>query len=310
MSWKETDPLAVWKNSTIIPIGPEEAKKFENAAPIAIKSDRSRIWQGISDLRSSDQRTYMETLINNWPYAKERRAFQFPLYVSSFTNSLVALYVSNRIVAVGSYNYLNGSFREIFNRSPKMPFVFAFYTGCLTSLGFWHWSVRRSLIDEEKPCASCVLAKAYGTMVISGIGMPVLTTPWLVHFMNDQESVRNVRPSNLLELFILNYKYVKPIWKELPKVLAVQFIVATACVYSAFWARDRIFDSFEVDQDTIRSAINAVPEDTWQTRLTDALKNIDVRGTSKDTSILKSRSSPDISSIRKQLQSTNDANKQ
>lgn len=91
--------------------------------------------------------------------------------------------LATRIVGAGSFSHVNWSFREIFNRSSKMPFVLAFYTGCLTSVGFWTWLVRGSLIDEDVPCTPCVLLRAYGTMVLSGIGMPILTTPWLVHFM-------------------------------------------------------------------------------------------------------------------------------
>lgn len=47
----------------------------------------------MSNLRSADQRVHITKLVTFWPYAAERRAFAWPMYIASFTNSVAALYV-------------------------------------------------------------------------------------------------------------------------------------------------------------------------------------------------------------------------
>jgi len=289
MSWKETDPLAVWKTSTIIPIGPTEAAKFEHTNPQSITSDRSKIWQSISELRGVDQSTYMGKLIKNWPYKWERRAFEMPIYAASFTNSWVSFYLANKLVAKAFYDHINVGFWETINRTTKAPFILAFYTGCLTTIGLWQLFVKTPMINEEAPSASRILVGSYASMVVGGVAMPLLTTPWIVHYIASKEGIGNVQPNNILEAFIINYKFSKPLFKLLPKIFAIQLVVASACVYSSLWARSRIFDTFEVEPDIIRKAISAAPTNTWDEWFRDKFNDAMNVGSPTDTSILEDK---------------------
>jgi hypothetical protein len=155
-------------------------------------------------------------------------------------------------------------------------------------------------------------------------------------FQHDFEKIRNLKPANILELFVLNYKYVKPIWRELPKIFAIQMVIATACVYTSIWARGRqvvverwedcfkkfttlrrlftqifrIFDSFDMDPETVRSAVNAAPKDTWQARIMDKIQRLNIQGTSNDPTILTKSSTDSLESIRSRFQTTSEKDQQ
>lgn len=85
-----------------------------------------------------------------------------------------------------SSGYFHGVYTnswEVFRRAPKMPSVLGFYSSALMSIGLWQWAVNRSLIEEEAPCFTCVLAKSYGVMAACGLLMPMVTTPWIIHYL-------------------------------------------------------------------------------------------------------------------------------
>jgi len=139
----------------------------------------------------------MGKLIKNWPYKWERRAFEMPIYAASFTNSWVSFYLgkvkqfftvyssflANKLVAKAFYDHINVGFWETINRTTKAPFILAFYTGCLTTIGLWQLFVKTPMINEEAPSASRILVGSYASMVVGGVAMPLLTTPWIVHYI-------------------------------------------------------------------------------------------------------------------------------
>jgi hypothetical protein len=137
----------------------------------------------------------MQQLIKNWPYKTERRAYEMPMYFASFTNSWVSLYIckfllshfqrslAHKIVSKAFYDHINVGFFEVIRRTTKAPFVLGFYTGGISTLMLWQGFVKTPMMNEEDPCAPCLLAGSYFSMAMGGIALPMMTIPWIVHYM-------------------------------------------------------------------------------------------------------------------------------
>lgn len=94
---------------------------------------------------------------------------------------ILFIFSANRVTSYGLYDGVHTKFWDVWKRSSKTPFILAFYTSSLTTVGLWYWFIKPELINESEQCAPCLLAKTYGIMAGCGIAMPLITTPWLVH---------------------------------------------------------------------------------------------------------------------------------
>jgi hypothetical protein len=116
MSWKNTDPLELWKSSTTLPINKNRIKNKENdefdekrfiklkvsCLNFLFKSYRQssssepvriRFWMSTSSIDSKQRVEYFWKLIKAWPDDWERRAIVWSKVGIPITNTLTALYI-------------------------------------------------------------------------------------------------------------------------------------------------------------------------------------------------------------------------
>ncbi|CAK5113516.1 unnamed protein product [Meloidogyne enterolobii] len=92
MSWKNTDPLELWRTSTTLPIkrNDEVEESYQQPPPPV----RSRFWMSANQIDSRQRTDYFWKLILAWPDDWERRAVIWTKSVICITNALSAFYIS------------------------------------------------------------------------------------------------------------------------------------------------------------------------------------------------------------------------
>jgi hypothetical protein len=76
MSWKESDPLSLWKASTTVP-KPVDIQNFEKSNIVErFVGSRSKIWESLSEIPLHSRSLYLNKLFDVWPYWRERFAFE------------------------------------------------------------------------------------------------------------------------------------------------------------------------------------------------------------------------------------------
>jgi hypothetical protein len=87
------------------------------------------------------------------------------------------------MISQAVYNGVYTRFFDVIKRSQKFPFLFSFYAGGLTTVALWQVWIKPRLIDEEELCFPCVLARTFCLLMLTGTLSPLVSGPWLVHFM-------------------------------------------------------------------------------------------------------------------------------
>uniref|UniRef100_A0A915D2T8 Uncharacterized protein n=1 Tax=Ditylenchus dipsaci TaxID=166011 RepID=A0A915D2T8_9BILA len=185
MSWKETDPLSLWKNSTVVPrpsVQDAHIEKTELAK--RLDGSRSKLWVQLSQMTPQHREEYLSKLVRNWPYKWEKRAVLHPASVSMAVSALSASFVATKVCADVILYEPKQKLIAAIRQSPKKPIMFAAWTSALTSIMLnQSMNYQPILTKEGKPCEPCVFGKSIAFGLFSGIMLPVLSVPYAVEYV-------------------------------------------------------------------------------------------------------------------------------
>ncbi|CAD5231464.1 unnamed protein product [Bursaphelenchus xylophilus] len=255
MSWKETDPVALWKTSSVIPNVPE-INVFDKGRP-DLSPKNTSLWKTIQEMSALDQKTYLRSLCKNWPFRTERYAIQYAQHPLCILNGITGFYIANRINASVFLNNPRAGFLETIKTTPKVPSVFFCYACSMMTFGFWEILIRTKYIESDKPCTSCLLPTGVMTAVGIGTLLPLVTTPFLCHsiLLYTLKNEEKYLVKNVLEAFCVITEYSKHVRTKVPLLIILQTLLASGAIYAHAWANEKIYNSFEVDADLINETV-------------------------------------------------------
>ncbi|CAD5225229.1 unnamed protein product [Bursaphelenchus okinawaensis] len=268
MSWKETDPVALWKTSSVIPNTPE-VNVFDKGQP-NFDIQKTRLWKSLREMSSTDQVDYMQKVIKNWPYRSERWAMEMAQHPVIFGSALSSFYITNRVAANIFLNKPKAGILETMRTTSKAPLFVMFYASAFMSYGFWEVLVRSKFMDTQKPCASCLLSTGVTISVCTGtlfplIGSPILCYGILLRQLGDDSKYAS---RNLFEAFALCNEFTKYVKPKMPFLIALQAGLAATAIYAHDWANQKIFNTFDVDPEIVTEAVNyEEPYSKWKSGL-------------------------------------------
>ncbi|KAH7730914.1 Protein F55A12.2 c [Aphelenchoides avenae] len=280
MSWKETDPLNLWKGTAIQGGDPTDFKA-KNGLAERYGGTRSQIWMSLTQLTPKDQQDFLHKLVGNWPYAWERRAFHWPMHVLMIESAAVSVFAAGKINADVCQLNKRLSFREVFRSTPRSSLFFAGYAGLLSCFGLSQMLVQNRLIAEEKPCDSCILTRNIIIALSSGIIVPCVSLPYLAHYNLTKDNPRMPQVTNMVHLFTLSFEGSRSMWPHFKWLIPLQIAVATVATYFTLWGRSRIFDTMDADPDFVREAVRKANEsESWKAIAEGVLSNVPLIGQS------------------------------
>uniref|UniRef100_A0A0N4ZP87 Uncharacterized protein n=1 Tax=Parastrongyloides trichosuri TaxID=131310 RepID=A0A0N4ZP87_PARTI len=247
------DPTSYWKDSLEI----TESNKNETIRE-KFKSSRSNVWSTISMLPPSQQANYISKLINYWPVATERNAFNMPHFgtvgVSALTASIVATKINSDFFL---FSNKVGYFESI-RRAPKSPYVMSIYVSGITNYFLNQTYIYKPLLQEGEINNTTIISRCILNGIISGVLMPMVTVPLLAHYvMLQRTDIKAPQIKNFIDLAALSMEGIKVCKRIIPLFITGHIITGTLAAYSILYGRDKIFNTMDIDEDFIKEAINS-----------------------------------------------------
>ncbi|GMT31897.1 hypothetical protein PFISCL1PPCAC_23194, partial [Pristionchus fissidentatus] len=250
-----TDIVDLWKRSEEL-VKISAVKSPQAIAPASssqLSTERSAIWTNLSQLSPADQATIMSRLAATWPYAKERRALNWPVHAGIIANCLTSAAICTKINADMVLYNAKTPFLEAVKKAPKAPFVFGIYSSGVTFFVMHQIFISPSIFGEARPCSSCLMSTAAAVALTSGVAVPMLSTPYLAYYILLQRSTDKFPPmKSMMDVMTLCWEGSRAARPLLPAVVAFQVAVATAATYAALWGRSRLFDTLDSDVELAR----------------------------------------------------------
>ncbi|KAK6050931.1 hypothetical protein COOONC_11564 [Cooperia oncophora] len=169
------------------------------------------------------------------------------------------------------------SLLESIRTCPRSPFAFGVYTSGISFYMMRQMLVVPDVFSEHKPCSSCVLSKNVAIALSTGLVLPLLTTPYLCHYILLQRQEIRKLPSvtNYLDFLALSWEGSKAARSLLIKLIPFQALVAAVSTYSVLWGRDRIFGTLDADPDFAKELLlNVQLKPSLKQRMLDYLHGI------------------------------------
>jgi len=264
MSWKETDPLAIWKSSTLVPTAARKNEDLLTKTSVGkrLAGTRSELWTSLSELTPESREKYLNKLVQNWPFKWEYRALHYPLHAMVISTAITTTYAANRINADILLSNSKASLMESFKKCSKIPIAFGVYMFGVPTFAFANMMVYKPLIlNEDPPNPMQVYRRMLAFSVGFGVVVPLLALPHLVYQIKIRTEPKVYQAKNFVDSFVLSYEFSRSIWRKIPHLLAVQVAVGALCAYSMLWARERIFNTMDADPELIRDCVAKSLED-------------------------------------------------
>ncbi|KAF7639979.1 Adenylosuccinate synthetase [Meloidogyne graminicola] len=238
MSWKNTDPLELWKTSTTLPISHNKIKELneqDKSQPAPPPPVRIRFWMSINQIDSKKKTEYFWKLIRAWPDEWEKRAVLWSKSGISITNTLTAFYIATKITA------------DVFLMDPKLKFF-----QILRQLSTFNLSV-----------------KAISISLGMGMLVPLFSVPPVANsakfsfsfgiclsflfLLNHRQKLgmRKLPEGTVLDLFAQTFECTRSVWRKLPLIAGVNIAAAGVVVCAMAWARDRNLNKIFVNCDFV-----------------------------------------------------------
>ncbi|CAD6186518.1 unnamed protein product [Caenorhabditis auriculariae] len=260
--WKRSEKSGLDEKSRVA----DETSLSRSSLTERFSGKRSAIWANMSMLSRSDQAQLMSRLSTEWPYATERRTVSWPLHVGLFANCVTASLISTRINA------------ETFSS----PFVFAVYSSGLTYYVMYQMMVTPQVFNETRPCASCLLTNSVAIGLLTGVALPMLSTPYLAHYVQMQREGAGSRlpeVKNALEFLTLGWEGTRSTRGLLLKVVPLQVLIASASAYSLLWGRERIFQTIDSDPEMAKEIfLKAQLQTSFKHKVVEYLRKLPIFG--------------------------------
>uniref|UniRef100_A0A7I4YG60 Sideroflexin-4 n=1 Tax=Haemonchus contortus TaxID=6289 RepID=A0A7I4YG60_HAECO len=241
--------VELWKRAKV-PVGErnDDLPITRTVVSQRLAGERSWLWTNISQLSPKDQTMMVSNLAQYWPYPWERRALNWPIHAGILANCITSAAIATKISADMVMFNPKMSFLEAVRQCPRSPFVFGVYTS-----GIAYYMMRQVFIVPEvfteRPCSSCVLSKSVAIALGTGVAVPLLTTPYLCHYININRQPKEKFPSvsNYIEFLTLCWEGSRAARSLLIKLIPFQALVAAVSTYSVLWGRERVFGTLDAD---------------------------------------------------------------
>ncbi|GMT05415.1 hypothetical protein PENTCL1PPCAC_27589 [Pristionchus entomophagus] len=218
----------------------------------------------------------MSRLAASWPYENERRALNWPVHVGLFANMVSSALICTKINADMVLFNARTSFFEAVKKAPKAPLVFGIYSSGVTFFVMHQVFISSALFGEDRPCSSCLLSTSATVAITSGVAVPMLSTPYLCHYIQNGYNAKHFPPlKNMIEVLTLCWEGSRAVRPLVPALIALQVAVAAASTYAALWGRSRLFDTLDSDAELARDLmIGAQSKLGMKEKLTNWLANV------------------------------------
>ncbi|CAI5439192.1 unnamed protein product [Caenorhabditis angaria] len=260
-------------------------KKFENqrifdSPATTSSSSSSTLWSNFSQMSSSDQAQLMSKLSANWPFSFERRALNWPVHAGLLANCLTSSLIATRINSDMFLFDAKTKFLESVRKCPKSPFVFGVYSSGVTYYMLYQMLITPKIFSELDPCPSCLVINSIAIGLTTGVAIPMLATPYLAHYVLINRDVANPNDphvKNLLEFITLGWEGSKPARQILPKIVALQMVVAYGAMYALLWGRERMYNTLDLDPELSKKLIaDAQNSTSLKSKIFEVLRKIPV----------------------------------
>ncbi|GMR29839.1 hypothetical protein PMAYCL1PPCAC_00034 [Pristionchus mayeri] len=271
--WKRSEELAKIKANDASGIKPQ-------VGSTPISSERSAMWNSLSQMSPADQAKTMSRLAGDWPYAKERRALNWPIHAGLLANCVSASLICSKINADMLLFNARLSYLESIKQAPKSPLVMGIYTSGVTFFLLQQVYFTPVVFGEDDPCASCTLSTAAAISMATGIAVPMLATPYLAYYvMLQRKQDKYPQVKNMIEMLTLCWEGSRAARPLVPALVVMQLAVATAATYASLWGRKRMFGTLEVDPELARELIiKAQTKDGPKEKVMEWISNIPLLG--------------------------------
>ncbi|MFH4977320.1 hypothetical protein AB6A40_004029 [Gnathostoma spinigerum] len=254
------DPVELWKRASLEKVGSaddqQETAISRSSIVERLSGKRSVVWTSLSQMAPIEQADFMRKLVGYWPYKVERRAVNWPIHLGILTNCITSSRIATAVNADMFLFKADTPFLEAVRQCPKSPLVFGIYTSGILYYVFQQEFVYNILYREDRPKNSSVLSRYILSSLVSGIVLPVLSTPYISYYvMLNQRTERYPQANGLIEFLCLCWESSKSVIRILPRLMALQLGASVIGTYCVLWGRNRIFDSMDADPDLVRDTM-------------------------------------------------------
>ncbi|KAL7078548.1 hypothetical protein ACQ4LE_002599 [Meloidogyne hapla] len=264
MSWKNTDPLELWKTSTTLPItqnqikGNDEIEGSHQQQPPA--PVRIRFWMSTKQIDSKQRVDYFWKLILAWPDDWERRAIIWSKTGISITNTLTAFYIANKITADVFLLDPKLNFFQILRRIPaKSPFLVFALVGFVSQMLTMTFIFYPYLMFEGQLSTLNLTGRAVSLSLGMGMLVPLFSIPPIANsaFLKHREKLgmRKLPTGSVFDLIAQTFECTRSVWRKLPVIAGINVAGAGVVVCSMAWARNRIHSKVDIDPELINELV-------------------------------------------------------
>ncbi|KAJ1366562.1 hypothetical protein KIN20_027249 [Parelaphostrongylus tenuis] len=269
----------MWKRATPPPMELKRSDKLpmtRTTISQRLSGERSWLWTNLSQMSPSDQAVMISNIAAMWPYSNERRALNWPMHVGLLTNCLTSTLIATKISSDMVAFNPKMPFLEAVRTCPKSPFMFAVYSSGMAFYALRQILVTPYIFNENKPCSSCMLSRSVVISLISGIAMPILTTPYLCYYiMIQRDPSKYPIVKNYIDFLTLSWTGNSSARSVLLKLIPLQAAITAISTYALLWGRERIFSTLDSDPDFARELLISIQlKPTIKQRITDYLRSI------------------------------------
>ncbi|KAL3097896.1 hypothetical protein niasHS_000631 [Heterodera schachtii] len=265
MSWKETDPMTLWRTHSTLPV-PESMvapprhpnENFANQVGAARKS----IWSSLNEMNSEQRQLFFGRILHVWPYPWERRAITLPQTTLAFTNICCSGYITAKVcgdvfLVDPKIGWLS-SLRSVPTLIPNV--VVAFSTVVASSLLF-HRFVYVPFIEHEGLLSTkSIFWRTFGINFMTATAVPCMFAPVAAHYHNIRILAAAGKPpipaNAVLDLIVTCWESTRSVWRKLPLLVAINFTTALLATVAMAWGCDRLHTTMHLDSELIRTLMD------------------------------------------------------
>uniref|UniRef100_A0A183BSU8 Adenylosuccinate synthetase n=1 Tax=Globodera pallida TaxID=36090 RepID=A0A183BSU8_GLOPA len=189
MSWKETDPIALWRTHSTLPVpesmvapprSPEE--NFANQKGTM----RRNVWSSLNEMNSEQRKLFFGRVLHIWPYPWERRAIKWTQSALVFSNVSCAGYIATKVSAdVFMADPKIGWLRALRSMPTLIPTFMVSVSAMLASTIMLQFFVYSPFIEHEGLMdRKALFSRIAGIVFLTGTAVPCMFAPVAAQYHN------------------------------------------------------------------------------------------------------------------------------
>ncbi|KAI3416055.1 hypothetical protein GPALN_005607 [Globodera pallida] len=265
MSWKETDPIALWRTHSTLPVpesmvapprSPEE--NFANQKGTM----RRNVWSSLNEMNAEQRKLFFGRVLHIWPYPWERRAIKWTQSALVFSNVSCAGYIATKVSAdVFMADPKIGWLRALRSMPTLIPTFMVSVSAMLASTIMFQFFVYSPFIEHEGLMdRKALFSRIAGIVFLTGTAVPCMFAPVAAQYHNLrmlEAAGKPAIPHNMvIDLIVTCWESTRSIWRKLPFIVAINFGTAALASTAMIWGRDRLHNTMSLDSELIRTLMD------------------------------------------------------